>query len=360
MRRLHFETLKPVCPACRLRRREAPLELAPGAMMQDDAAWTGVLRCTAQDCAQAYPIIAGTPILVPDLPSWLSANLHLVLESEVEGTDAEAVIGAAVGPDAAFNVARQQQSTYGHDHYGDLFEPVPVGSDAEAAGSIRRLLAAVRALLKPADGPVLDIGCAVGRTTLDLAAGASAPVLGIDLNWQLLKIARRAIDQGVVSYPLRRVGNRFERRSVRASFPGANHADFWIADALALPFRSGTFRQAFAMNVLDCVADPAGLVCEMSRALSGEGELALATPFDWASHATNPSGWLESPVALESMLAGIKDALAGEGGRRLVSIAPPAEQPWHVRLHDRAAVHYTSQLLTFRCSVDPGEIAQET
>ncbi len=354
MRRLHFEALKPVCPACRLRGREGVVELAPGAMMQDDAVRSGVLRCTAPDCARAYPIIAGTPILVPDLSSWLSANLHLVLETEVEDADAEAIIGAAVGPDAAFNIARQQQSTYGHDHYGDLFPPVSDAPDMGATGSICRLLGAARALLQPADGPVLDIGCAVGRTTLELAATSAAPVLGVELNWQLLKIARKVIDKGVVTYPLRRIGNRFERRSKNASFAGAERADFWIADALALPFRAGTFGQAFAMNVLDCVTDPAGLVREMSRALCDGGCLALATPFDWASHATNPAGWLDSTAAIEAMLAGVNHALAQDGGRRLFQIAPPAEQPWRVRLHDRAAVHYMSQILTFRCAVNQG------
>ncbi|WP_183750189.1 methyltransferase domain-containing protein [Pseudochelatococcus contaminans] len=339
MRVLHFETLRPICPACRFAGRESPLALAPGARIVDGDVRAGILRCTAAECGQAYPVIAGAPVLMPDLAGWLASNLPLVLQGDLDTEELENLVGAAVGPDAAFNVIRQQQASYAYDHYGDLFAP-------DEAGSIRRGLAVASARLPATQGPVLDIGCAAGRTTLDMAASDAFPVLGIDVNWPLLKIGRGVIDDGVVLFPHRRVGVRYERRRVAAEFAGRERADFWIADALALPFPAGVFGRVVAMNVLDCVADPAALMREVERALGPEGQLVVATPYDWASHATPAAAWLVDGEAV----AGVVDLANRAGGKpesAWLRAVGREELEWDVRLHDRATVRYRSELMLF-------------
>ncbi len=344
MRLLHFGALKPICPACRLNGRESRLALDAGARAINGDVWSGILRCTAVECARTYPIIDGAPILVPDVASWLSANLHLVLQGELDTPELEGLVGAAVGPDAAFNVVRQQQASYAHDHYRDVFDEPNARADGEGAGSIRRCLAVVQDHLPPACGPVLDIGCATGRTTLDLASSNTCTVLGIDLNWPLLKIARGVIDRGVASYPHRRAGMRYERRTAPVMFPGQERADFWVADALALPFSPATFGQIIALNVIDCVVDPLALFREAGRALGGQGQFALATPYDWGSHATPPSAWLDSGDAL---LWAADQSGKTLSGMHLKPFGPRLDLDWEVRLHDRAKVKYQSELLMF-------------
>ncbi len=333
MRLLHHETLKPVCPACRQTGAEHPLALEAGAVIVEGDVRTGILRCSGPACGKAYPIISGTPILVPDVSSWLAANLHLVLQGEVESEAVESLLGDALGPDAAFNVVRQQQSTYGHDHYGDVFS----GGVTAPTGSVRQALAQALAHLPAKAGPSIDLGCAAGRTTFDLAAATGRPALGIDLNWHLLRLGRTVLDDGHVLYPLRRSGNRFERRSARVKLPGAALCDFWIADALALPFAGGTFGYVSAFNVLDCVSRPTALIAEALRVLKAEGGLALSTPFDWATHATPPSEWLDGPAAARAVLLGHFPAPAGAPAS---GTAQELRLPWHVRLHDNAVVHY--------------------
>ncbi|MFG1462671.1 methyltransferase domain-containing protein [Xanthobacter sp. DSM 24535] len=350
MRLAHFEALRPVCPACLRRGIESPLQLAPGA--QEDAAGigSGVLRCPEVDCRIGYPIIEGAPILVPDLSAWLAANGHLLLQRHELPDQVEGLIADALGPDAAFNVIRTQQASYAHDHYGDLeeaggphFGPL---SPAVVPGAVRRCLAAALAQLPQARGPVLDIGCAVGRTSFDLAAATSGLVLGIDVNWPLLAVGRGILDRGLVSYPHRRVGLTFERRRHAVAFAGAERVDFWIADALALPFRARTFDLAVAMNVLDCVSSPSHLLWEMARILDGGGGAALATPFDWGSHATPPDAWLDGPAALETLLAQVNASARAAGTGELIETGAPRDLDWHVRLHDRAAMHYAVHLVT--------------
>ncbi|TCT02474.1 methyltransferase domain-containing protein [Aquabacter spiritensis] len=337
MRRLHFETLRPICPACRLRGQEVRLDLCADA--EDDAGVrAGVLLCR-DGCGQAYPILGGTPILVPDLAGWLSANLHLVLQSGIESEAAEAAIGAVTGPDSAFNIVRQQQSSYGHGHFGDLShgDIDGVGDSSPGLGSVLACLDAAVTRLKQSEGPTLDIGCAVGGSTFRLAASTSAPVLGIDVNWPLLKVGRTALDHGIVTYPLRQGGTRYERRSAPANFPGSERVDFWIADALAPPFASGTFGRAVGLNILDCVADPQRLIAELARILRIGGGYALATPFDWASHATPPAQWIEGPAEVTRHLAA--QNLSGDA---------PVTLAWHLRLHAQATMTYWCILFTGR------------
>ncbi|GGF57835.1 hypothetical protein GCM10007301_16930 [Azorhizobium oxalatiphilum] len=337
MRRRHFETLKPVCPACRQAGQDHALALEHGFLASGEDISAGILRCSDPGCWKAYPIIAGTPILVPDVATWLAANLHLVLQRGVETGPLEELVGTAVGPDAAFNLVRQQQSTYGHDHYGDLFADEAEGADG-TTGSVRTALDTALERLPPRAGATLDMGCAAGRTSFDLAAATGRLVLGIDLNWQLMSLGRGLIDEGRITYPLRRSGNTFERRSCAVKLPGAELVDFWIADALALPFADGSFGHATAFNVLDCVAEPARLVRETHRVLETGAGFALSTPFDWASHATSPAHWIEGPEALSRLLSQvfIEPGTAEPGHAALQH----GELPWTVRLHDNASVQY--------------------
>jgi len=339
MRRLHLDILKPVCPVC----RRGNLTLEPGAETTSNAVVSGILRCRDAACGQRFPIIAGVPVLVPDLTGWLSANLHHVLASNIENAAVEAVVGAAVGPESAFNLARQQQSRYAHDHYGDLFDR-ETSATGQPPGSVRRGQEQVLQRFGPGRGPGLDLGCAAGRTTFDLAAGCDQPVLGVDVNWPLLRIGRGILDHGLLRYPLRRLGNRYERRETYLFPPEADAVDFWIADAQSLPFADDTFQRILALNVLDCVPDPARLVAEVSRILQPAGDVAFATPLDWAPHATPASAWLESQEALEAMVAwASRDT---PGAKPLRPTGPTVDLPWSVRLHDNATITYRSRLVT--------------
>ncbi len=350
MRQDHFDAFHPVCPACLRRGLNSALRLDSGAQEDARGVHAGVLRCTAPDCSQAYPILDGAPILVPDLAAWLASNGHLLLQRHALPDPVEDLIVAALGPDSAYNVIRHQQASYAHDHYGDLTDGgihgmASLGLGTEP-GAVRRCLATALARLPTPQGPVLDIGCAVGRTTFDLAAATGNLVLGVDLNWPLLAIGRGVIDRGELSYPHRRLGLHFERRRQSIALPSAERVDFWVADALALPFRSASIAMAVAMNVLDCVNDPARLLWEMTRVLAAGGGAAVVTPFDWAAHATPPAAWIDGPPALNALLAQINAGTQQAGLGALQLTGPGVEMDWQVRLHDRASMHYAAHLLT--------------
>lgn len=340
MRISHFEQLKPICPACRRVGRETQLVLGGDAVEDQFGISSGLLHCQEIECRRSYPIIDGMPVLVPDLDAWLAANGHLILQRGFLPDGVEDILGRAMGPNAAFNVVRQQLSSYAFDHYGDLDPGHRDGPLALEPGAVQRCLAAALAPLPAACGPILDIGCAVGRTSFDLATASQELVLGIDLNWPLIRMARTVLEGGAARYPHRVNGLNYVRRNLPAHFPGADRVDFWVADALCLPFSPHRFDLAVAMNVLDCVTDPKSLLLEIFRALREGGGMALATPFDWAEHATHLSAWLENVDAFRALLAHASEVSRQCGGGGFIEAGPFQEFEWQVRLHNRASMRY--------------------
>ena len=198
---------------------------------------------------------------------------------------------------------------------------------------------------------VLDLGCAAGRTAFDCAAAAPGSlVLGIDGNLALLRLARRAATRGEVAYGRRRIGLVYDHRRFPAVLPGRERVDFWACDAAALPFAPGRADLVLALNLLDCVPDPVGLLHAMAAALRPGGALLLATPFDWAARATPAAHWIgghsqrgDGRGAAEPLLLAL---LSGTHDRSVpgLAVAGVGEHAWHTRLHDRSMVLYQTHL----------------
>lgn len=311
-----FQQAQPRCPAC----LETGLACAN---TESNTIREGILLC--QSCGSQFPVLTGTPVLPPDPARWLTDNLHLVIAREIEDAGTAALVGSLLGPETYFNIIRQQQASYAYDHYGDGL----TASDAPT-GTIRSILADALARLNSLpDGIALDLGCAVGRTTFDIAATLNRPSIGIDLNWGLLALARHVLDHKVVDIPLRRSGHHYERHRIKVDYPNTEEVDFWIADAMALPISDASIAFVSAMNIVDCVPEPARLLREICRVLVIGGRALIVTPLDWAAHATPPAQWIRGADELAALIEA-----AG------LTITFRADVPWSLRLHDRALMQY--------------------
>ncbi|MBN9508442.1 MAG: methyltransferase domain-containing protein [Alphaproteobacteria bacterium] len=347
MRRGHFAAFVPHCPRCAgAAAGRHPLLLASVFAEQDDDVRAGMLHCSNAACRHEYPIIDGIPLILPRLRTLLAERgVELFLRDDL-AEPLESLLGDAIGPNSWFDVMRQTISTYAWDGWADLDpeEPAP-DATAPAPGAARRCLDALLALAGDAPaGRVLDLGCGAGRTTFDLAARhPEALVLGIDVNLALLRLAHGAM-RGRICYPRRRIGLVYDRRAFAVDLPAAARVDFWACDAAALPFEPGAAALIAALNLLDCVPDPAALLAALGTALRPGGRLLLATPYDWATRATQVEGWIgghsqrgEDGGAAEPRLR----ALLGD----LRVLGEVAAFPWATRLHARSAVAYRSHLL---------------
>ena len=358
MQRRHFETFAPICPVCARRTGAhhrlilAIIRAETNGDIQD-----GILHCANPDCRHEYPVLDGIPVIVPDLARYVSDHaIEILMRDDIDPV-METLLGDAIGPDSWFDSLRQIQSTYGWDSYGGL-DPDP-GPGTPGAACLERLLALAGpdrpggGTQTAAPGRVLDLGCAAGGTSFTLAAHRpDALVLGLDLNLGLLRMARRAA-AGEISYPRRRIGLVYDRRRFSAALPGADRVDFWAADALALPLPPGCAGLVAALNLLDCVPDPAGLLAALCSLLRPGGRMLLATPFDWSTRATPPQAWIgghsqrgphdgDAEALLRSLLT------EGAHPRSVAGMALLGEQaayPWRTRLHARSTVDYTVHLM---------------
>lgn len=357
MKTAHLESLAFACPLC----REGALAVARSVWSESGELEEGILVCRRKGCEREYPVVDGIPVLVADPRRVLSdASLGALARSDLSET-LLAALGEASGPSSPFDSARQHLSSYTGGHWGD-HDPGE-RSRGEKPGSLapilhRALEGLEKAKALPA-GPALDLGCSVGRTTWELLArrGGKGTVVGLDLNFSMLRVARRALREGRVNYARRRSGLVYEERAFQVPRLGADWT-LVCADALALPFRPGTFSLATSMNLIDCLPSPLDHLRSLEQVLAPGAGLALATPFDWAPSTTPVEAWLggHSPrgpaqgrpeAVLAALLGG--DHPVAVAGLELLERADGLE--WSVRLHDRAVMRYDVDLFLARRTV---------
>lgn len=350
MRRRHFEELAPVCPTCRRPEAAAPLAIAAVFAEAEDDIEQGILLCQNAACLREYPIIDGIPIIIREIRDYLARHQLAVFARDDLAAPLETLLGDGAGPGSHYDHQRQTLSTYAFSHFADLDEE---RADDPAAGSVVDVLEAALALGGEApEGPALDAGCAVGRAALALAERRGGLVLGVDLGFAMLRLARAAL-RGRARYPLRREGLVYERRRLEGRFPGAERVDFWACDFERLPFADGAFALALALNTLDCSPSPLAHLAALTAVLAPGGALRLATPFDWSPATTPFEAWVgghsqrseaggRGEAALRALIG------AAPGLERLELLAERGDIRWRLRVHDRHAVEYRLHAIAAR------------
>lgn len=127
------------------------------------------------------------------------------------------------------------------------------------------------AVVQIGDGSrVLDVGCGIGDPTLQVAVlvGPHGRVLGVDLAPDMIATARE-----------------------RAAALGLAHVEFRTGDVADLDLAAGAFDVILARWSLIYVADAAGVLARLRRALAPGGRIAVAA---WAPPDANP--WITVPM----------------------------------------------------------------
>lgn len=182
-----------------------------------------------------------------------------------------------------------------NDATGFFIEP-KTGDESHPSSNYYLELAGLPGERVTGESVVIDIGCSVGRLSRELARKAKL-VIGVDLSFTQVKIARELLLTGVTSIslsPCRVSGSTVEDEevSVRLEDESASNVEFIVADAALLPFRDGAFDAICASAVIQRVPDAENFILNVKR-LSHDGTLLLITsPFDWNDKYSPKESWL--------------------------------------------------------------------
>jgi len=178
-------------------------------------------------------------------------------------------------------------------HYGAAEEILPGVTNApvgmrDALGFPQRTVAGF------SEGDVsrgLDLGCAVGRSTFEMARSC-AEVIGIDFSHAFIRAAEalrrgetlvyQRLDEGSLTTPL-------EARAPQEI--DAGRIRFLQGDAMNLPADLGCFDRVHAANLLCRLPEPERLLERLPSLVSPGGELVLATPCTWLEEFTPRGYW---------------------------------------------------------------------
>ncbi|MBN2418414.1 MAG: methyltransferase domain-containing protein [Deltaproteobacteria bacterium] len=246
-----------ICPECLAKGADKEIQLIVTVSSEtDEEIMEGQLNCP--DCGRQYEINDGIAVVVP--------------EKTLPVTRAMAGYGSF-----------SMRSSYLWSHYSEFFN----GPDATEAYKIWA------AAFTPRKGWALDIGCAVGRLTLEMTKTHDRAV-GIDTSLSFIRAARRLMEQRRLEFDLIMEGEITENRAadLDPDFRFEN-AEFIVADAMALPFRSNRFATASSVNILEKVPDPSLHFSEANRVMDKtNARFLFSDPFSWDETVSSPDLWL--------------------------------------------------------------------
>lgn len=155
-----------------------------------------------------------------------------------------------------------------------------------------RCVAQLEAGRLPAPARALDLGCAVGRSSFELARFCGE-VVGIDASARFIAIARQLQKKG--TFPFQSVEEGALTRSRRAVVPGGidrRRVRFERGDAMNLPRSLGLFDVILLANLIDRLSDPRKCLDSLPLLLRPGGQLLVTSPWSWLVEYTPRRRWL--------------------------------------------------------------------
>lgn len=144
----------------------------------------------------------------------------------------------------------------------------------------------------PEDARALDLGCAVGRSSFELAR-TCVEVIGIDASSRFIAVATQLQQNGVIHYPRLDEGDLtiLTRASVTPDI-ARDRVHFEKGDAMRLREGLGEFDVVLMANLIDRLADPRACLARLPRLVKPGGRLVITSPYTWLAEYTPRDSWL--------------------------------------------------------------------
>jgi putative 4-mercaptohistidine N1-methyltranferase len=138
----------------------------------------------------------------------------------------------------------------------------------------------------------LDLGCAVGRSSFELARYCTQ-VVGIDYSSRLVKAARHLQQHGSIEFSYIEEGDLTNpAKALVAAQIDRERVAFEQGDAQELRPDLGAFDILLMANLIDRLRDPRRCLRQLPGLVQPGGQLILTSPYTWLTEFTPRENWL--------------------------------------------------------------------
>jgi 5-histidylcysteine sulfoxide synthase/putative 4-mercaptohistidine N1-methyltranferase len=278
--------------------------------------------------------------------SWISCGNEALIESRYafrrhffqHAGFRYVVSDAPLGIQSSHYETDRMLSEYAEFHYGDEYFDVPNFPQALA----RLAIAAMGD--KPAR-KALDLGCATGRASFELARHFDH-VTGIDFSARFIGLGVQLAEQGRLRYTLVEEGELVTYKERTLAELGldvvARKVEFFQGDACNLKPVFAGYDLILAANLIDRLYSPARFLETVHERLNAGGLLLIASPYTWLPEHTKREEWIggfkkdgENFTTLDGL-----DAILSKHFRR---VQGPLSVPFVIRETKRKFQHTLSE-----------------
>ncbi|MHB1678393.1 MAG: 5-histidylcysteine sulfoxide synthase [Sulfuriferula sp.] len=233
----------------------------------------------------------------------------------------------------------KQLSEYAEFHFGDEYYGVP-----NFPATLARI--AIAATAGKPRHQALDLGCATGRATFELAREFDK-VIGVDFSARFINLGVQFAQTGSIGYSLVDEGELTVYKTRDLATLGLaevrDKVQFLQGDACNLKPLLTDFDLILAANLIDRLHHPAHFLNTVHERLKLGGVLLIASPYTWLEEHTSRQDWVggyKKDAENFTTLDGLK-ALLGQHFRLM---AAPQDVPFVIRETRRKFQHTLSEV----------------
>jgi putative 4-mercaptohistidine N1-methyltranferase len=230
-------------------------------------------------------------------------------------------------------------SEYAEFHYGDSY--FGVANFPKTLADI-----AITAIKGKPARKALDLGCASGRATFELARHFDH-VTGIDFSVRLIDSGIQMADKGELLYTLVDEGQLISYKARTLANMGLDKVrekvEFLQGDACNLKPILTNYDLILAANLIDRLYSPKKFLSSVHERLNIGGILLIASPYTWLEEHTRREEWIggfKQSAENFTTLDGLKEQL----GQHFRLIAAPVDVPFVIRETRRKFQHSLSEV----------------
>lgn len=141
----------------------------------------------------------------------------------------------------------------------------------------------------------LDLGCATGRATFELAK-VFDEVEGIDFSARFVQVGAKLRNDGYVAFESKEEGELTVQKRISIEDLGyanlKNKVTFWQGDACNMKANFNSYDLIIATNLIDRLYQPRLFLDNVDERLNKDGVLVITSPYTWQESSTKKEFWL--------------------------------------------------------------------